>query len=365
MNLLTELLAQPRIIAEWQPAQWNTLMPLARRAGLLGRCHALFVEHGVDRHVPQRIRDQLSGALAQTGYVRGQARRELRQVARVLAREEIPLIALKGLAYLVADLPPSGWRSLSDIDLMVHRDDLARAERLLRDSGWIDSGEHDEYDQHYYRDWMHEVPPLVHPMRNFEVDMHHNLSPPVSRIRIDADKLWQRAREHVDTCGQRVYVLDAADMLLHNAVHLFMNDELRGGLRDVVDFRDLYNHFSAIESGFGERLVARAEELGCGRALYYVATAATRFAGLRTTAGFEQALQGFAPAVPVAAMMQRLSASVFAPRQLGAWRDTAAVQALFVRSHWIRMPPLMLVRHLAHKAFVSRRSRVSADDLPG
>lgn len=367
MNLLTEVLAQPTVIRDWQARQWNTLMPLARRAKLVGRCRALFIEQGVESHVPERLRDQMQGALAQTRYIQGQARRELRQVARVLAREGIPLMALKGLAYLVAELPSSGWRNLSDIDLMVRRDDIDRAEQLLRDAGWVDSGEHDDYDQHYYRDWMHEVPPLVHPARGFEVDVHHNLSPPVSRLRIDAARLWDAAVEHVDECGMRVFVLDGPDMLLHNAVHLFMNDELRGGLRDVVDFRDLFQHFAAAESGFDRRLLARAAELGCGRALYYAAGAAIRFTGLRVTPDFERALAGFAPPAPVAALMDRLTASVFAPKRLGASRDALAVQALFVRSHWIRMPPLMLARHLAHKAFISRRNKaqVSAGDLPG
>ena len=33
-----------------------------------------------------------------------------------------------------------------------------RRKQLLRDAGWVDSGEFDDYDQHYYRDWMHEMP---------------------------------------------------------------------------------------------------------------------------------------------------------------------------------------------------------------
>ena len=47
-------------------------------------------------------------------------------------------------------------------------------------------------------------------------------------------------------------------MLLHNAIHLFMNDELRGGLRDVMDFRDLYEHFLAQDAAFETQLLERA-----------------------------------------------------------------------------------------------------------
>ncbi|MCP5300322.1 MAG: nucleotidyltransferase family protein [Chromatiaceae bacterium] len=365
MNLLNEVLARPSVITHWGAREWNAFLPLARNARLLGRCRALFAAHDLADGVPQRVDDHLRGALTQTHYVQGQARRELRHVARCLAREGIQLMALKGLAYLVAGLPPSGWRNLSDIDLMVRRADIERAEQLLHTCGWVASGEHDTYDEHYYRDWMHEVPPLRHPARAVEVDVHHNLSPPVSRTQIDADKLWDAASEYTDEFGTRVFVLESADLLLHNAIHLFMNDELRGGLRDVVDFRDLYEHFDAAEAGFAERLVARATELGCGRALYYAARAAQRFAGLRTAPEFDQALSRFAPSAPAAALMDRLTAAVFAPRRPGMKRDALAVQALFIRSHWIRMPPLMLIRHLAHKAFLSRRQRVAEGDLPG
>jgi hypothetical protein len=31
----------------------------------------------------------------------------------------------------------------------------------------------------------------------------------------------------------------------------------------------------------------------------------------------------------------------------------ASAQALYIRSHWLRMPPVMLMRHLFHKAFLS------------
>ena len=90
---------------------------------------------------------------------------------------------------------------------------------------------------------MHEVPPLRHHSRETEVDIHHNLAPPVSRIRVDAAKLWADAVQVEGQYGLSVKVLAPVDMLLHNAIHLFMNDELRGGLRDVVDFRDLFRHF--------------------------------------------------------------------------------------------------------------------------
>ena len=38
---------------------------------------------------------------------------------------------------------------------------------------------------------------------------------------------------------------------------------------------------------------------------------------------------------------------------------------LFIRSHWVRMPPLMLVRHLLHKAFKSKAPTTHDAEMPG
>jgi len=365
VNLLNALLHDPTIVRGWRVEDWNRFLPLARNARLLGRCLHLFEQHDLLEAVPQRILDQLRGALAQTRYMQVQALRELRHVVRALDREQIPVAALKGVAYLAAALPPSGWRNLSDIDLLVPLQDIERAERALKQGGWAPSGEFDAYDQHYYRDWMHEVPPLRHRAREVEVDLHHNLAPPVSRIRIDAGRLWEQIREVTDDYGRSFKVLAPADMLLHNAIHLFMNDELRGGLRDVVDFRDLFEHFLAQDPAFGQALLARAQQLGCGRALYYAVTTAQRLAGLGPSSAFVAAVAAYAPAAVVARLMVWLIEQALAPPRLGLRRSALANQLLFIRSHWVRMPPGMLLRHLSHKLLKTKQPAVSAADLPG
>ncbi len=365
MNLLCQVLHAPSVVRAWGVAEWNAFLPLMRSARLQGRCLRLFEEQGLLGDVPERLQQQMLGALAQTRYVQGQAMRELRQASGVLTRAAIPVMALKGVAYLAADLPPSAWRNLADIDLMVPERDIERAERLLLAGGWGPSGDFDDYDRHYYRDWMHEVPPLVHGMRETEVDLHHNLAPPVGRIKIDADALWDAAQRVTLADGTALWILAPVDLLLHNAVHLFMNDELRGGLRDVVDFRDLYRHFAAVQDGFADRLLARAQQLGCGRPLYYAMSTAQRLTGLEVADPVVVALRRYAPPAPIAALMHRLIERVLAPPRLGMASSEIANGLLYIRSHWVRMPFGMLVRHLAHKALAKKRSPGQDADLPG
>ncbi|MCP5314645.1 MAG: nucleotidyltransferase family protein [Chromatiaceae bacterium] len=365
MNLLTRFLHRPSIAVRWTADDWNRFVPLARNARLLGRCLALFEQHGLLETVPPRLHDQMLGALQLTRYVQGQALRELAQVTRVLHEAGIRVMALKGVAYLAADLPPRSWRNLSDIDVMVAESDVVRAEQVLKRSGWIPSADYDAYDQHYYRDWMHEVPPLVHCDRDVEVDLHHNLAPPVSRIRIDAALLWETAVGVDHASGAAIQLLAPTDMLLHNAIHLFMNDELRGGLRDVVDFRDLYEHFLAQDPAFEQRLTARAAQLGCGRPLYYAMTTAQRLTGLQPSPATFDAVAMHAPTPLIRRSMHWLIEQTLAPAGIGLWRSALAQRLLFVRSHWVRMPLPLLLRHLWHKARKRHAAATPIEETPG
>lgn len=365
MNPLIAVLQRPAVIEGWDAATWNRFLPLARSARLLVRCLALFERHCLLDRVPSNIADQLRGARVQARYVQGQALRELRRVNAVLRVEQIPLMVLKGVAYLYAGLPPSGWRGLSDIDLLVRAQDLGRAEQALLAAGWEPNGEFDDYDQRYYREWMHEIPPLGHPAREMEVDLHHNLAPPVSRIRIDATELWRRAREVDDDFGNRILVPAPEDLLVHNAVHLFMNDELRGGLRDVVDFRDLYVHFSARADDFDRRLLERAQQFGCGRPLHYALATAGRLVGLQPSADLVAAARRHAPSGPVDQVMRILIDRLMAPERPNQPGGAVAERLLFVRSHWVRMPPLMLARHLLRKATRRGGPVARIEDTPG
>jgi hypothetical protein len=64
----------------------------------------------------------------------------------------------------------------SDVDVLVPRDRLADVEAALMLAGWASTNP-SEYDQHYYRRWMHELPPLQHIRRQTVLDVHHAILP--------------------------------------------------------------------------------------------------------------------------------------------------------------------------------------------
>jgi hypothetical protein len=190
----------------------------------------------------------------------------------------------------------------------------------------------------------------VHIKRGSVVDMHHAILPRTARYHPDPEKLRAAAIPVEGMPG--LYVLQPVDMLLHAACHLFHDGELPHGLRDLSDMDLLLRHFGS-EQSFWQRLPERARELELTRPLFYALRYARHFFATPVPEAVDTALRESAPA------LLPLMDAVF-HRALGPEHDTyldaltrPARFAAYIRAHWLRMPPLMLARHLLHKALFS------------
>ncbi len=349
MQLLLNILSCPDKVRTLGLEDWDLVLRFARHAHLLGHLYYLMDQNALWELVPEKVRDILMGGHIYNRFFRLQARREIRQIAEVI--QNVPVILLKGAAYIESRCGAYGGRRLSDIDLMVRQSELTAVEKTLLASGW-QYGEVNEYDQHYYRDWMHEVPPMVHQYRNMEVDLHHNIVAPVSRIKVTAQKLFDKAVAIPDSSFLR---LENKDLILHSATHLFFNDELRGGLRDLVDMHELCMEFASQED-FWPELVSRARELGMQRPLYYALSSLSRFLKTPVPAPVMAESQKDRPSFPVRVLMATLIQRQLAPESINKLNTPFVAWLLFIRSHWIRMPLPMLIRHLSHKFWRSKFS---------
>ena len=143
---------------------------------------------------------------------------------------------LKGAAYIAQDLPLSHGRLPTDVDLMVPRASLDGIEQALKNAGW-EFEKNDPYDQHYYRAWSHELPPMIAAGQAMELDLHHTILPPVGRIKPDTARLFADA---VPVPGSPFHVLCPQDQLLHAVVHLVYDSDFVGRLRDLLDIDALF-----------------------------------------------------------------------------------------------------------------------------
>jgi len=141
-----------------------------------------------------------------------------------------------------------------------------------------------------------------------------------------------------------------------------LNEELSHGLRDLADFDSLLRHFGA-RASFWPELAARATELGLARPLHYGLRYAAAMLG--TPLPGEAVKPAAKPAFGIEALMDALFLRALQPDHPAAadWLTPLARWALYVRAHWLRMPPLLLVRHLAVKAW-RRTARPVAQQAP-
>lgn len=348
-DLVPAALRAPEAVASWPAERLSRLVRQARAAGLLGRLSA-----AVAAAAPHdsEAAGHVAAAVRVTRAQQREIRREVDFIARALQPLGEPVVLLKGAAYVMAGLPAAEGRVFSDVDILLPRARLAEAESLLMLAGWMGTHEH-PYDQRFYREWMHELPPMEHVHRRTTLDVHHSIAPLTGRLRPDAAALLAAA---VPVPGHAVVrVLCPADMLLHSITHLFTNDELSHSLRDLSDIDLLCRHF-ATDASFWPSLESRAGLHGLGRLLYYALTHAQRVLGTPVPPEVVQRLQAVAPAWPAAPLMTRLwQASLTSPHP-SARPPTFAIArfALYLRGHWLRMPLPMLLRHLATKTLRKR-----------
>lgn len=336
-------------------SHWTQIIRLARQNKAMSKLAYRASVVKLDEQIDPAIADHLIAARVVSRQHARLAHWEANRIAHALAKADYDVVFLKGGAYVLAGLPAGRGRLISDVDIMVPKANILDAEQKLLAAGWQPI-KLDDYDQRYYRQWMHELPPLRHKDRRNVVDLHHTILPETGRLKPDASKLFTAAIPipGLNPPGHpaRIKMLAPVDMILHSAAHLFQDGDLAGGLRDLLDLDDLLRHFGEHEPGFWEQLVERSKELDLHRPTFYALRFTSELLNTPIPAEVLNASRACGPVAPVKLAMDRLAHLAFMP-DLGQGERTGSSMArwmLYVRSHWLRMPPWLLAQHLSRKA---------------
>jgi len=351
--LLLAVLRDPGRMADLAPPDWDLLVRQCASANLIPSLLVLAEEHGLAERLPGRVREHVGWWRAQAVRQVQAVRFEAINIAAALQPTGLPLVLLKGAAYTMAELRAGRGRLYSDVDILVPKARLDEVEAALMLHGWA-ATHLDAYDQRYYRAWMHELPPLRHVLRRTGIDVHHAILPETAPVRPDPTRLLAAARPLAGHPG--LAVLAPVDMVLHSATHLFFESELEKGVRDLLDLHYLFGELG-VASGFWEALAPRAAELQLGRPLFYALRYCRRLLDTPVPAAAIDAVARHAPPAPLLWLMDRLfERALLPPHASCADAFTAPARfLLYLRGTWLRMPPLLLARHLFHKAFLSPR----------
>jgi hypothetical protein len=352
--MLCNMLRAPADYAVLNAQQWTGVLSIARAEQLIGTlAHRL---SGIE--LPPQIAAILVEARINADYQRRSALWEAECAARALAGYGGKVVLMKGTAYVAAGLKAGEGRSIGDLDIMVAREDLPQVEAALLAAGW-EWVKEDAYDDAYYRDHMHELPPLIHKERDRMIDVHHTILPLTARPRPDAGGMLQAAsplplaggagggaapfsaavQPHPNPSpkGEGLFILSPPDMVCHSAAHLFADGDLAGGLRNLWDIHCLLGEYDSPD--FWPILAQRAAHHQLTEPVKRAARLAHQLYGTQIPREWNSR------SAQDKWYIRRLTA------RDGWGRPTRKFTRLifYVRSHMLRMPPLMLARHLLTK----------------
>lgn len=354
---LLQTLREPRRAQALSVAEWSTLVATARDANLLGALDKRLEAAGVQPCAQARL--HLEGVRRMGERQHLSIRWEAHQLQAALGALDIPVVLLKGSAYVMAYPEIGRGRLFGDVDILVPREALGDVESRLMLNGWV-GAKSDPYDQRYYREWMHELPPMSHVRRGTVLDVHHNILPLTARNAPDPAAIIARSQPLPGLPALRIPCPE--DLLVHCLTHLMHEGELHNGLRDLHDADQMLRSF-AQAAGFWERLqaVAAGNDLA-GPVALGLRLAARLFGTPLPGALVDELEASLGPAGSWSRWLPTYEVALLAPSAGAAGLRAAwARQRIYVRSHALRMRAGLLVRHLVRKAWMRRRSEAAED----
>jgi hypothetical protein len=211
--------------------------------------------------VPPLALAHLRDAAVQSAAQSLQIGRELAYILEAFRSRDIPVIVLKG-GYLGQVVYKSfALRTMCDLDVMVRRDDLARAADVLTEHGYLPqyAGVEDvDYARH------HHLRPMARP-GGIRIEIHWSIAHPAAPFAVDIDGLWARARR-TEIAGVDVLALSPEDLLLHLCLHTSFSHKFRIGVRACWDILEVVRrHRTTMD---WDQVVRRAQEWKVGRYVY-------------------------------------------------------------------------------------------------
>lgn len=351
---ILNLLKQPDTGIHFSVSDWQDAIRILREAKLMASLFHRAENSGCIQHYSAYAIKHLKSAATYAKRQQQQVRFECEEIKSMLSEENIEPVFLKGAGYTLRKSRNSQGRVYSDIDILVEKSQLQAAEKIFKTHLWRSEPVSD-YDDNYYRNWAHEVPPLYHLFRGTVVDLHHNLYLPVSGRSPDIDLFLSRTM--ITDSGCRVF--SPAASFLHSVIHLFTNEDSSSGMRDLWDLYLLLSEYA--DDTFWSDLLFLAKESEFIPELLYCLDCLEYYFGECIS---NEEVETFRQQNQPGAAGHFLSKSIF-PLALVAEhpllmsvRHRLAKHIIYMRGHWIKMPPLVLFKHLTVKAGISIRNHL-------
>ncbi|WP_375750149.1 nucleotidyltransferase family protein [Vibrio sp. HN007] len=350
MIRLADVLVNPEILNKLSPLEISDIVSQARYQNMLSQLHYICKDNEVWESLPPRLKTHLVASTK--GYIsqQTQLRAEAVEFGQLLQPLGVSWVYLKGSAYHLKEMDNFKGRVMADIDILVPEKDLPSVEAVLVSNGWVQS-HIDDYDDKFYREWSHEIPPLRHLERRTELDLHFNILPKTLKESPNSSVLIQNSIA-INESAPNARVLSLQAMAIHSSIHLFYESEFQKGFRDLFD---LYLLLSGKSEQFWHCLLDLQSQLGNGDSMFYALRYCKLTFGLNVPGFVTEFYSAYKPnsikLLLADFAFRRVFTYPYPPHRLPLHH--LAESMLYLRGHIKRMPLQLLIPHLVKKTIKS------------
>jgi hypothetical protein len=254
-------------VAAFTLDEWQALVDLAEEQNVSGLVYQRLKARGLESALPPDIQQRLQAAYRRTAVMSLGFAADLAPIVTILQANAIPVIALKGIYLAAVVYGNLALREMTDMDLLVPRNQLELAAKLLETLGYRQRVGHTlDADVAF---WHHLVLAAVTESRWSMVELHWTITLPPSSYSIDPniepDELWARAvPAHIG--NNDLLSLSAEDLLLHLCMHASYHHRFEFGLRPSCDIAATIRRFG--DSLDWPQLIERARRWHWARGTY-------------------------------------------------------------------------------------------------
>lgn len=228
---------------ERQPAphcstdEWELLLNIAAQAHLAPLLyHRLSAQTHPDPTIPHTVLEQLRGHYQANALRNFRGMRSLRLILKTFGEAGIQTMVLKGAYISQVVYRNQALRVMSDMDILVHQEDIALAEERLLSLGFVLTGDRQWFAENHHH-FIYE-----HPSEGLCVELHWHIQLPESPFSISKARLWELAKA-VNLGGMEAWALEHEDLLIHLCLqtsHQYLFDHMP--LRALVDIDHLVRY---------------------------------------------------------------------------------------------------------------------------
>jgi hypothetical protein len=221
---------------------WDYILESAFRHGIAPLLYINLRRVNGNHVIPEEVIDRLKKAYFLTTARNMRLYAELSRVLEVFHNEGVEVIVLKGVALAQTVYGNIGLRSMGDIDLLVRKENLSRAKKIMVDLGYVTPMF--EYSNEWYNENHFHLPPFFHSENGVKVEIHWHVVKPSKPFHAKMiGRFWERARP-IKLANTQVLVLSPEDLLLHLCMH-----SLNHGftpkllLREICDVSEVLKYY--------------------------------------------------------------------------------------------------------------------------